>query len=539
MTKVPSRRPVFVRETTGLVKSANVWEASAWNVVNMMGNKFPWSVARLGLFPAGLILGWPPYLWTVLLVGLATYVLGIVCVQITSAMPRSGAEYVIPSRLIGPLWGWIESWMLVCALVPLWGWSTWVTVRNIKQVVDIIRIGGLTTVSVPWILDGAPALSLGILLICAAIMICFLPSKKYYRLIGVLGIMAVLSLFVMAAGGAMVSRSIMDANMQRLFGSSSSSLVQTAIQNGFDPNEQVDFASAAVLCGLVLFGFEGFQYSATISGELKGKTSRTLLVSILGSLTFFLILYMPFVWFFLSRFDYNLVVAWSYLFWNNSANAPLRLPPINALLLTVAMPDLSLIWAVAGVASIIGAWLFIPASMLFVNRIALYWGIDRMAPSFFAEVNPKFGQPLKLVAVEGILAGVSYGLVLWKVNPVVYLWWSTLLMFPAFLFPAISALMLPRRYPELVHFVPWRRWLAPLAILWVIFIVPFYVFAGFIGSVPPLTSRESIWQYASSSGLILTGLVVLAGLLVFGVARAYNLRRGIDIGLISKSIPPE
>ena len=111
-------------------------------------------------------------------------------------------------------------------------------------------------------------------------------------------------------------------------------------------------------------------------------------------------------------------------------------------------------------------------------------------------------------------------------------------MFPAFLFPAISALMLQRRHPELLASVPWRRWLVPLATLWVIFIVPFYVFAGLIGSMPPVSS-VSIWQYASSSGLLVTGSVIVIGVLVYLVVRRYNIRRGVDVNLIWKSIPPE
>jgi amino acid transporter len=539
-TKKSVRQPlVFARETTGLVKAASSGQAAIWNVAGSMGSKFPWSVARLGIFPAVLIMGWSPYLWTALLVGLGCYLLAIISVQTTCAMPRSGADYVVPSRLIGPFWGWIQSWMLVCTLVPLWGYNTWVTIRNIKQLFDILRIGGITNISLPWILDGFPALFIGVVVIIIGTTICFMPAKRYYQTIGVVGGLAVFSLLIMEVGAAMVSQPAFSENMRRLLGVTPESVLQNAITNGFNPNQGLDFAGTASLAGLSLFALAGFQFSANISGELKGNVRNSLLISILGSLTFYLAIYIPFVWLMLSKFNYNLVLAWSYLFWNAKSGPPLSLPPINALLLTIAFPNAALLWAVAGLAAIIGGWLAIPVQMLYINRTAIYWGMDRMVPSTLSEINPRFHQPMKLVAIEGILATAFFGLTLLKVNPITYLWWGTLLLFPTFIFPGISALMLSRRRPELLHSVPWRKWLTPLAIVWLIFIVPLYAFAGFIGSVPSFAPSTLMWQYAMSTGLEATLFAIVAGILIYFVTRAYNVRRKIDVELIFKSIPSE
>jgi len=534
-----ARDPVaFTRESTGLVKAATPSEATIWNVASSMGSKFPWSVARLGIFPAALILGWSSYLWATLLVGLACYVLGILSVQITCAMPRSGADYVVPSRLMGPFWGWIQSWMLVCTLIPVWGYNTWVTIRNIKQFFDILRIGGLLNVSLSWIVAGVPALVIGLVVIIVGMTICFLPAKRYYQTIAVVGSMAVLSLGIMGVGALMVSQPTFGENMRKLLGVSPDSVIHTAIGNGFNPNQVPDFADTASLAGLALFSLAGFQFSSNISGELKGNIRNSLLVSILGSLTFYLICYIPFVWLMLSKFNYDLIYAWSYLFWNVKG-APLSLPPINALLLTIAFPHITLLWAVAGLAAIVGGWLAVPAQMLYINRTAIYWSMDRMAPSSLSEVSPKFHQPMKLVALEGVLAAVFFALTLLKINPIAYLWWGTLLLFPTFLFPAISALMLPRKHPELLNNVPWRKWLRPLAVLWLIFIVPFYAFAGFVGSVPSFSPRTSIWQYAMSTGLEVSLFAVLIGAFIYYTVRTYNLRRRIDVDRIFKSIPSE
>jgi len=68
---------LFARKASGLVKEASSTQATIWNIGNIFGSKFAWSVAYLGLFPAGLIFGYSPYLWGCLLIGLADYLLAI------------------------------------------------------------------------------------------------------------------------------------------------------------------------------------------------------------------------------------------------------------------------------------------------------------------------------------------------------------------------------------------------------------------------------------------------------------------------------
>jgi amino acid transporter len=164
--------------------------------------------------------------------------------------------------------------------------------------------------------------------------------------------------------------------------------------------------------------------------------------------------------------------------------------------------------------------------------------MDRMIPGSIWEVSSTFGQPVKLVALEGALGIAFFLLTLLGFNPVIYLWWSTLL-FPSFVFPAICALRLPRRRPEMMNKVPWRRFLMPLAIVWLVIIVPFYIFAGFIGSFPPLAGGLSLWQYAISTGLIVTSVIILLGIAVYLIARSHNLRKGVHFNAIFNAIPPE
>lgn len=506
-----------------------------------MGSKWAWSVAFLGLFPAGLIFGVPPYILGILLFGLVCYSLSIIYIQITTPMPRSGADYVIPARLMGPFWGWIGSWCLLCAWVPVWGFVCWVTIRNIKLTIDILRIAGITTLNVPWLLDYPTSIYLGIAIIVLSGLVTCLPPRRYYETMAVFGLLATLSIVICGIGAAGVNPSTFAANMQKLLGSSPTQLMATARSNGFDPNGSVTWESGIGLGAYILFTITGFQGSASISGELRGDVKKSLRTSILGSLTFFLIFNIVIVWWMASQFGYNLTVGWSYLFWNARSAAPLSLPPINALLLTVAMPNLWPIWVIAGVAAIIGVWLIIPVEMLFVNRQVLAWGIDRMLPKCISNVHPRLRQPVRIVFLQLVLAILFYLVLIFApdFNPVNYAAWNALLSMPWLVFPGICALLYPKRRPDLMKAVPWRKWLLPVAVLWLAIIIPFYAWAGIIGSFPPLAVGVNFGQYALSTGLLATGLAVFLGALIYFAYKYYNIRRGIDFKQIYQRIPPE
>jgi hypothetical protein len=120
-----------------------------------------------------------------------------------------------------------------------------------------------------------------------------------------------------------------------------------------------------------------------------------------------------------------------------------------------------------------------------------------------------------------------------------YGFWSVLLGFPIYVFPAICALLLAKRRPDLMKAVPWRKWMVPVAILWLVIIIPFYLFSLLIGGVPPMKPGLSFFEYALSTGLVASAFVIIVGIATFFFVRRYNLKRGIDFKQIFQTIPPE
>src|SRR6266853_1974368 len=113
MAKSATPSGLFVRQASGLVRDVSMANALFFNISAFVGTSVGWAVVFYALFPEWQGLGISAYAWMALLTGIACFFLGLIFASLTTAMPRSGGDYVFTSRIIGPFWGWLESWTLV------------------------------------------------------------------------------------------------------------------------------------------------------------------------------------------------------------------------------------------------------------------------------------------------------------------------------------------------------------------------------------------------------------------------------------------
>lgn len=123
---------LFVRQASGLVRDVSMTQALFFNIAAFVGTAVGWAIAFYALYPEWQELGISAYAWMALLTGVACYFLGIIFASLTTAIPRSGGDYVFTSRIIGPLWGWIESWPLVGSALTIIGFEIIVATHNIQ-----------------------------------------------------------------------------------------------------------------------------------------------------------------------------------------------------------------------------------------------------------------------------------------------------------------------------------------------------------------------------------------------------------------------
>jgi amino acid transporter len=93
---------LFVRQSSGLVRDVSVTNALFFNVAAFVG-------VGLTLYPIFYSLGFIPvwdvgavlleYGWAAIVTGIFCVLLAIIFASLTSAMPRSGGDYVFTSRI--------------------------------------------------------------------------------------------------------------------------------------------------------------------------------------------------------------------------------------------------------------------------------------------------------------------------------------------------------------------------------------------------------------------------------------------------------
>src|SRR6202022_3344267 len=140
MEKPLSANKLFVRQASGLVRDVSMTNALFFNIAAFVGTAVGWAVVFYALFPEWQGLGISAYAWMAILTGIACYFLGMIFASLTTAMPRSGGDYVFTSRILSPFWGWIESWTLVGSAVTIIGFEIIVTSHNVQLTAILLGV---------------------------------------------------------------------------------------------------------------------------------------------------------------------------------------------------------------------------------------------------------------------------------------------------------------------------------------------------------------------------------------------------------------
>ena len=132
MEKASVPTGLFVRQASGLVRDVSMANALFFNIAAFVGTAIGWAVAFYALGPEWQGLGISAFAWMAILTGIFCYFLGMIFASLTTAMPRSGGDYVFTSRIISPFLGWIESWTLVGSALTIIGFEIIVAIHNIQ-----------------------------------------------------------------------------------------------------------------------------------------------------------------------------------------------------------------------------------------------------------------------------------------------------------------------------------------------------------------------------------------------------------------------
>lgn len=533
----------FARKATGLVREVSPFSTFIFNMAGQPTVVFIATTAfivPLAFFPGGS-------LWLGFAMAFALAIALCVCYGLfTSAIPRSGGDYVLVGRVTHPLLGIISSYFWVAGVILVIAFiaQSFVTVALAPSLTAVGLIGGhhsLVTAgeelaTSKWWQFG---IGTGVILFSAALLAGgwrwttrIMNSLWVLTMIG-LGSVLVFLLFKSHSG--FVHSFNQFAAPVTGEHDSYQGIIAHAQQAEVDPSPSFSldqtWPTMAAIAGLSIYGW----LSIYISGEVR-RARDTTQMKIMSLATFIhiglaVILGLVFFW----KFGHDFFVAING-FSENEAYPFAGAPPYYTFLTSIAGGSTLFSWWIF-ITFAIAYPLFMIPNITIAVRSLFAWALDGLLPSRFARVSSRTHAPnyaIGLVVVLGIAT----------------LYWATAnhegflkFLFEAVLFQAVtmillslSAVLLPYRKPDVWRASASTRRFLGLPIIAISGALSALLMAGlfFIYMHYPGLGIEDKGSFFRDCGIVLA-----AALLTFFAARIIRKRQGVDVEKLAAEIPPE
>ncbi|MCL6595164.1 MAG: APC family permease [Firmicutes bacterium] len=524
---------VFVRDATGLTREASGLDVFVYNTLNQ--NVGIGALFVLGFL--GLYSGVSPYLAIALTVA-ATIPVAAVYGMLSSAMPRSGGDYVFVSRILTPGLGFFTSfnwlfWLLVYIGVPA-GFLPQYGVAPLLRVLAVVT-GSRGVLQ----LAGSVESPVGIIVVGTVLMAVFTyvfvrGVRLYMRIQNIAFLLAMVNALLMIAvlfstpHAAFVSR--FDRYVVAAGGKAGA---YAAIMHaygthaaGFSLGNTLLFSSWVIL--IIAFSVT----STMIGGEVKsarrsqfyGMTTPIVFTGIVMALLAAAVFHTAGLRFVeasgsVAPSTYGLGFVPYYQELAAIAAGPGWLG--------VVMMVLFLFWT----------YVWLPVNFLASTRILLAWSIDRLIPDRVADVHPRLHAPTVAIAIVAVLGEVS--LILYAVG-ILSLLSGIFTWLLSFMIAAVAALVFPYRRPELYRGSPFQgRLLGVPVITWVGAVA--LVALVYMEAILWLDPVQGLGANNPTSAIMrwVSGALIVAAVVAYQVIKAARRRSGIDVTAAFVEIPPE
>ncbi len=208
MAKASVPTGLFVRQASGLVRDVSMANALFFNIAAFVGTAIGWAVAFYALGPEWQALGISAFAWMAILTGIFCFFLGMIFSSLTTAMPRSGGDYVFTSRIISPFWGWIESWTLVGSALTIIGFEIIVATHNVQLTAILLGVAfpGSAFANAPnWLQDNTSRAIVGVVILLVIFGIAILRTRTFHKVVTGLTIFAIVSVAISFFGAFFIT----------------------------------------------------------------------------------------------------------------------------------------------------------------------------------------------------------------------------------------------------------------------------------------------------------------------------------------------
>lgn len=531
---------VFSRKASGLTRVVSPWTALAYSFVapNITQASFYllWAVT--------LYAGAQMQISILFMLTLVPF--AAIYTYFSSAMPRSGGEYIYISRVLNPFLGFIASWTLTIVGLNWQGNNTnfvvnWGFGHAITQMGLIYKNTAMTNLGLELAKTQGSWLVwiVGTLSLMLSFYVIYLGTKVFMRFVWFAVILTWVMLGVYAAVLLSVNPDIVHQGMMLVQNIDYRTVYAKASELGWTSG----FVSVAatIMAGMTFMNLTclGSTYSANIAGEIK-RVDRAQPLAQYGSIILFIIYYQVFTYVTYHGFGKDLMEAISKLnaagedvpIFGSFPQTPFLLvyATQNPLLLLLGGP---LAWGLINWVGAMGL-AFAPVRNLFA------YAFDGMLPDKINEVNRR-GSPVYAVLLGFLISWLQFSVNVMTPLLSAYQVYTITIWFFGWIFLSVAAIAFPYRRKDI-----WEK--APAITRQSIAGIPWIVVAGVAGLiislitvyftlVPALNppSENYGWRGLGVS----FGFYMLLPIVLYYVAIFMNKRRGTAFDRRFKEIPPD
>ncbi|MDV3278112.1 MAG: amino acid permease [Nitrososphaerales archaeon] len=516
---------VFVRESTGLVKNVSFFDSIAMNMSNMSVGALLGVIGIAGLVPM-FFSGADMAGVNLVLLSVIAFVVSFPQIAVytimTRRLPRTGGDYVWVSRVFGGAAGSIFSFMgytmettAYLALIVL---STVFAVGSVGLffTFDPTLLGLAVPSNVPGALPVGQFL-VGALIFAALIGINIVKPKGGYRLVSILTIFGffalILAMAVLLGAGTTGVQNFINNGYMAINGTKTFSVISSQYPGG-----SFSFGNTLFLLPLMAaFVYPWLNASPAVASEIKGKSALRWNVPISSILVFvFLTSSIGVMYYVAGQAFTNAAYANPTLVFNYS---------FNFWTLAMGVSNNNIVAGLIGLGWILSNVSVLAYGVIVISRYLLAQSFDRFLPSRISNVSPRFGSPVTALGISLILTVILVALAAFYYAGTASLFGAILASMVYFMFVGLAAAVWGVR----------KEKGGIKAILVAAGIINFFVF-GFLSY--QFLANPGVWSLNSLTFTFI-GLSVVSGAVIYFASKAYNKRRGVDISLAYKEVPPE
>ncbi len=530
----------FARKASGLVRGLSFLDAFGVGFMNQGLTPSMWVMISLGL---GVYTGGNLIIATLLSAVLCGVGFSLVWGILGGSMPRSGGEYIYNSRILHPLIGIAESfgnafvWIMWIYVLAPWtidpGLVMMFQFLGMPQAAEFLMT--------PWAVFLVSSLVSFIALLFVVFgMKIFARIQKIVMALGILGVLVILVVFTFTSHDAFVAAwNGMAAQYGSLDYNGFLTAVKAAAAEAGDviPSTWNWFDTLGVMvAGSWLFAYS---YCITfIAGEVK-RPDKTIILANLSAILVpaFFMLWLAIVLYNTVGFEFLSATAWLDNMGEGLAGYNLPWSTHFVGLAAVINPNAIVVFLMALSFILFNLW-WVALSYLAFPRILFAWGMDRMGPKWFADIDYRWASPVKNHILCFILGELGIALYAFRGNPMEGLSVTGLEIVSVFGVTAVAAALFPfsKRARSIWETSPYRKWNVlgiPAVTIGAVFNLVYLAILFYFFIVMPDLEGLAI------GSLILYAVIWVAGIAWYFYWKNRNRVEGVDVNMTFGELPPD